>query len=169
MKYKFEKVFDCPPQRLVEVMFRKGITEELKKAMNTLVEAETLFWEDKGDRIERKVRYLPVPAIKRVGPKKVEPKWMEWVEESVFYKDQMRGEYRNVPTTPGVAKKMENHGEITFQSLPGGRTKRVISGELKVKVPILGKIAERLIYSYAQKILEDEANALVKYLEDTQE
>ena len=169
MKYKFEKVFDCSPQRLIEVMFRKGITEELKKSMTTLVEAETLSWEDTGDKIVRRVRYLPVPAIKRVGPKKVEPKWMEWVEESVLYKDKLRGEYKNIPTTPGIAQRMENHGEITFQTLPNGKTKRVITGELKVKVPILGKIAERLIYSYAQKILEDEANALIKYLKDTEE
>ena len=167
MKYKFEKVFDCEPQRLMEVMFSKGITERLKEDMTTLVEAETIQWEDKGDRIERKVRYLPIPMIKSIGPRKVEPKWMEWIEESVLYKDKMRVEYKNIPTTPGVAKKMENHGEMTFHLLPGGRTKRVISGELKVKVPILGRIAERVIASYAEKILEDEANALNRYIKAT--
>lgn len=164
MKYKFEHIFDVNVEKLMDTMFRKGITEELKPDMKTIVEAETLDYEAKGDQVTRRVRYLPVPAIKSVGIKKVKPEWMEWVEESRLDKKARHVTYRNVPTTPGVAERMENHGEMAFESVGTDRSRRVISGELKVKVMFFGRLVEPLIKSYAGKILEDEAQALMKFL-----
>lgn len=169
MKYRFEHVFDVSPEKLMETMFRKGVTEELKPDMTTIVDAETLEYEDGGDRIRRRVRYLPVPAIRSVGIKKVQPEWMEWVEESELDKKAGHVTYRNVPTTPGVAQRLENHGEMSFDGLGPDRTRRVISGELHVKVRFFGRLVEPIIKSYAGKILEDEARALMKFLRENRD
>jgi len=166
MKYKFEHIFEADPKELMNTMFRKGITEEMKPDMKTIVEAETLEYNDEGDIVSRRVRYLPVPMIKSVGPKTVQPEWMEWVEESTLDKKAMHVTYRNVPTTGGVAKRLENHGEMQFEAVGAGRTRRTISGELRVKVRFFGRLVEPMIKSYAGKILEDEAHALMKFLRE---
>ena len=52
---------------------------------------------------------------------------------------------------------------ITFRDV-GGKTERTISGELEIKVFLLGKIAEKLIYVEAEKILNQEAAALASFI-----
>ncbi len=166
MKYKFEHIFDVSPEKLMATMFDNGITEKLKPAMTTILEAETLEYKARDNRISRRVRYLPVPAIKSVGPKKVKPEWMEWIEESELDKTARLVTYRNVPTTPGVAERLENHGEMRFEQLGPNRTRRIISGELRVKVRFFGRLVEPMIKNYAGKILEDEARALMQFLKE---
>jgi len=165
MKFKYEHDFPCERRRLVEAIFDNGITERLKASMSTVTDAETLDWRRDGDRIFRRVRYLPVPMINEIAGKKVEPEWMEWVEESEIDLTACRAVFRNVPTTRGVADLLENSGVMEFFEIGGGRTRRVITGELKIKVFLVGKIAEMIIADTARKILDDEAAAMRKELQ----
>ena len=80
MKYRFENEFSCSGEEVLRAMFEEGISELLLPDMDHVIEAETLEWKEDKGVITRKVRYLPVPVIKSVGPKKVNPKWMEWIE-----------------------------------------------------------------------------------------
>ncbi len=165
MKFKYEHDFPCDRRRLVEAIFENGVTERLKGSMITVLDAETLEWSRDGDRIRRRVRYLPVPLIGDVGGKKVEPQWMEWVEESEIDLAACRASFENVPTTAGIVPLLENTGTMEFVDLGGGRTRRIISGELKIKVFLVGKIAELIIADTARKILDDEAAAMKSLLE----
>ncbi len=166
MKYRFEHEFACDPDTLMRTMFEEGLIEGLKPSLTRLLEGESLAWEGTSSGVKRRVRYLPVPKIRSVGPKKVDPRWMEWVEESEVDYSRARGRYRNVPTTPRVAELLKNHGEFEFVGLPGGRTRRVMTGELRVEVFMLGAIAERVIHAYAKEILDEEAGALARLLAD---
>ena len=98
MKYRFEHEFPCDRDTLMSAMFEKGVVEVLKPRMSRVQEAETLSWSESAGRITRKVRYLPVPKIHSVGPKKVEPRWMEWIEESSLDVKSGRAHYSNIPT-----------------------------------------------------------------------
>lgn len=164
MKFKYEHEFPCERRRLVEAIFDNGVTERLKCHMTTVLDAETLEWARDGDTIRRKVRYQPVPMISDVGGKKVEPQWMEWVEESEIDMAACTARFRNVPTTAGIVPLLENSGVMEFFDIGGGRTRRVISGELKIKVFFVGKFAELIIADTARKILDDEAAAMKKLL-----
>ncbi len=166
MKYRFEHEFACDRDTLMKIMFEKGVIEVLKPRMTHVQEAETLSWAEEPGRIVRKVRYMPVPKIHSVGPKKIEPRWMEWVEESKL--DLVRGTatYVNVPTTHKVAELLKNHGDMQFESAGPGRTRRILSGELKVQVFIIGAVAERVIYSYAAEIVNEEAAALARLIQE---
>jgi len=164
MKYRFEHEFACDPDTLMQTMFEQGLIEVLKPSMTLLLEGQSLDWERTPRGVRRRVRYLPVPKIQSVGPKKVEPRWMEWVEESEVDFQAARGRYRNVPTTAGVANLLKNQGEFEFVRLGAGRTRRVMTGELRVEVFVLGAIAERFIHAYAKEILDDEAGALARLI-----
>lgn len=164
MKYRFEHEFPCDRETLIRTMFEKDVIESLKGSMPHLAEGESLDWKEAGSRIQRRVRYRPVPKIESVGPKKVEPRWMEWIEESEVDVQAGRGTYRNVPTTEKIAELLKNHGELTFTQVAPGRTVRVMSGELKVHVFLLGAVAERVIHGYAREILDEEAAALARLI-----
>ncbi|HPB50955.1 MAG TPA: DUF2505 family protein [Myxococcota bacterium] len=160
MKFKYEHDFPTDRNSLISAIFDNGVTERLKAHMSTVMDAQTLEWTRDGDRIRRRVRYLPVPMINDVGGKKVEPQWMEWVEESEVDLAAGRAEFRNVPTTSGIVPLLENTGVMEFVELDGGHTRRIITGELRVKVFLVGRIAELIIADTARKILDDEAAAM---------
>jgi len=166
MKYRMEHEFPRDRETLIREMFQDGIIELLKPRMTQILEAETLSWEEKDGVIRRRVRYLPVPKIASVGPKKVEPRWMEWVEESEVDLSTGVARYVNVPTTRRVAKLLKNQGRIEFLATGPTRARRVLSGELRVEVFLLGALAERLIYVYAKEIVDEEARAMTGFLSE---
>lgn len=163
VKYSLNHKFDVDGKTLLRTMFSKDIVATLKPLMKTIIEAETLMWEQDGNVVRRRVRYLPVPKIKSVGPKKVNPKWMEWVEESEVDLENLVVRYCNIPTNGKVAELLKNSGEMHVVQIADGCI-REIKGELLVRVFLLGSIAERLIYSYAKEILDEEANAMKQVL-----
>lgn len=166
MKFEISHRFKAPAAKVIEAFLDGDMGPILTQEMTTILEIETLSREDDGKRVHLRNRYLPVPLIKRVGPKKVDPKWMEWVAELDFDLQTGKGTFRNVPTTQRVAALMENHGTITVREEADGTTVRTLSGELKIKVALLGRIAEKIIQSNAEKILAEEASILQRQIDE---
>lgn len=164
MKFKYEHDFPCEREKLLTSIFEEGITEVLKPGMKTVTDAETLEWRRDGNRIFRRVRYLLVPIIDEIAGKKVDPKWMEWIEESEVDLSAGRARFKNVPTTKSIADLMDNHGVMEFVDIGGGRSRRIISGELKIKVFLVGKIAEMIIADKARGLVDEEAEVMRRRL-----
>jgi len=164
MKFELRHTFDFPVEEVERVLFGEELLAILTRRMSTIIEIEALTMERTGDRLTRRIRYLPEPIIKSVGVKKVEPEWMEWVEESEYDYATHRGTFANIPARNRIAEVMKNHGTLTLRELPGGRCERVLLGELRVKVFVVGKIAERIIHSNAARILDEEAAILKEVL-----
>lgn len=165
MKFELRHTFDHPLEEVERVLFSEELLEILTQRMGTIIEIEALTNERVGDRLTRRIRYLPEPIIKSVGVKKVEPEWMEWVEESSYDYSTHRGTFANIPARNRIAEVMKNSGTLTLTELPGGRCERVLHGDLRVKVFMVGKIAERIIHSNAAKILDEEAAILKQVLQ----
>ena len=111
--------------------------------------------------------------IKKVGPKEVPPEALAFVQESTLDRSGKKLSFRNVAEHPKVNKHLESSGTFTFRDM-GGKTERTISGELKVvNLPFLLKplavIAEQIIYSEAQKLLNEEAQAFSQFLKSRQQ
>ena len=164
MKFEFKHTFDVDVEELERAIFHEKLAAFLQEKVPSVVKIEPLERDDGPDFIERKVRYEPVPMIKKVGPKKVPPEAMIWVEESKYDKKRRMLTFDNVPTHPKVKKLMSNRGTIRLSSLGPGRCERRMESELKIKVPILGRIAEKMIFKSAGKIIEEEAVAMKAFL-----
>jgi hypothetical protein len=163
MKFELKHTFDAPIDDVVAAMFDPALFEHLKQNMATLHDVKPLDRKEDATAIERKTRYMPEPLIKRVGPKEVPPGAMAFIEESHFDKGARRLSFENIPDVATLRKFLVNRGVITFRDL-GGKTERTIQGELEVKVFLLGRIAERLIYGEAEKMLNEEAKALASFI-----
>ncbi len=164
MKFRFEHEFDVDVERLEEAMFSEELPAFLKEHMPSLKDMEVLERREEGERLMRKVRYEPVPLIEKVGPKRVPPEAMIWVEESSYDRKRKVLDFKNVPTHPKVRGLMKNYGTVELQSAGPGKSRRTMQGELKVSVPILGRVAEKIIFKTAGKVIEEEAKALEQFL-----
>lgn len=157
MHFKFSHDFDAPLAELERVMFHDGLFPLLEQRMENIIKVEPLEVKRDGARMTRKVRYLPVPMIKSIGVKKVEPEWMEWIEESSYDFKSHSGTFRNVPARYRIAAVLSNSGTLRLESNGRGGSRQCLEGELVVSVFMVGKIAERIIHSNAVKLLEEQA------------
>lgn len=162
----FEIVHTLPadPETVMRVMLEKAYYEYLQQHHPDVDRIEMLSVEDLGATVRRRVHYQPKPIIKSVGPKKVPPEAMAWVEESTLDKASRRLTFRNIPVKDWVQERMTNTGTIELLDAGNGQTRRVVAGELKVKFPLLGAIAERVIHGKAKDLLDGEARLFGEYL-----
>jgi len=161
MKFEYTHEFSAPIERIERLMTHPDINRIMTERMTTIIGTEVKARVEEGAVVRRKVLYKPEPMIKSVGPMKVEPRWMEWVEESTYDVSRHEGRFVNTPVIGQIAEKMVNNGTVRFVSTQKG-CRRVLTGELTVKIFIVGKIAEKIIASTAEKILKEEADLLEK-------
>ena len=168
MKFELKHTFDASVDEVIAGLSDPAFPDFMKANMKSISDMKPVDRKENGDRLEWKLRVVPVPIIKRVGPKEVPPEALAFVQESVLDRTAKRVTFKNVAAHPRVLKHLENGGTITFRDL-GGKTERTISGELKVVgLPFLLKplsgIAESIIYGEAQKLLNEEALVFAQFL-----
>ena len=166
MRFEIVHSFDAPLEKVEEAVLGEPFLAYLRQHHSQMMEAAAQSIESEGDRVRRKVRYRPKPIIEKIGPKRVPPEWMAWIEESTYDRRRHVLDFRNVPTVRRVADLLENRGTMRFSADGPTRTRRVIEGELKVKVFVLGAIAERIIHKQAEGLLAEEARLLQRFLRE---
>ena len=170
MHFEFTHRFRAPSAVVLQAMLDPRFPEYLLSHHPKMLEAVVLERNDSGDVVRRRVRYLPKPIIESVGPKKIPPEYLAFVEESSIDLHAKTFEFKNVPTVAGVAKHLVNGGSMSFVDANGG-CERHAKGSLEIKnLPFLlrplGALAERIIYSEAQKLLDAEAEVLQSFIDE---
>ena len=168
MKFELKHTFNAPVDAVIDAMSDPAFPDFMKSHMKLMSDIKPIDRKEEGGRLSWRLRCVPVPMIKRVGPKEVPPEALAFVQESTIDRAAKRINYKNVAEHPKVLKHLESSGSFSFRDL-GGRTERVISGELKVtNLPFLLKplagIAEKLIYSNAENLLNEEAQVFGEFL-----
>jgi hypothetical protein len=168
MRFELKHTFDAPVDEVIAGMADPAFPEFMKSHMQSMSDIKPVDRKESDGRLEWKLRCVPKPIIKRVGPKEVPPEALAFVQESALDRAGKRLTFKNIGEHPKVKKHLENSGVITFRDL-GGRTERTTSGELKVtNLPFLLKflapVAEQLIYSNAQNLLNEEARVFSDFL-----
>lgn len=168
MKFELKHTFDAPVDAVIDAMTDPAFPDFMKQHMKLMSDIKPVDRKEEGGRLSWRLRCVPVPMIKKVGPKEVPPEALAFVQESTIDRAQKRISFKNVAEHPQVKKHLENSGSFSFRDL-GGKTERTIAGELKVtNLPFLlkplGPIAERLIYSNAENLLQEEARVFGEFL-----
>ncbi len=165
MKFEFEHVFSAPVAKVEESFLSPGFLEALRERMTSVKEIEALDFDDQGRTVRRRVRYRLHPIIKRVGLKKVPPEAFEWVEESEYDRETHSMTFTNVLTHPRLRPLFINRGRVTLTP-DGAKTVRRLEGELVVNVPVLGRVAEKVVHSRAAEILAEESKILESLIKE---
>lgn len=168
MHFELKHTFDASVDAVIDAMTDPDFPAFMKQNMKMMSDIKPLDRKEQGGRLEWRLRCVPIPLIKRVGPKEVPPEALAFVQESSLDRAARKLAFKNVAEHPRVNRHLENSGSFTFREV-GGKTERTISGELKVtNLPFLLKplagIAEKLIYSNAQDLLNEEARVFADFL-----
>lgn len=168
MRFELKHTFDAPVDAVIDAMIDPEFPAFMKANMKMMTDIQPVDRKEDGGRLEWRLRCVPEPIIKSVGPKEVPPEALAFIQESSLDRAAKRLSFRNLAEHPRVKKHLENSGTFTFRDL-GGRTERTISGELKVtNLPFLLKplagLAEKLIYSNAEKLLQEESRVFGEFL-----
>jgi len=168
MKFELKHTFDAPVDAVIEAMADPAFPDFMKSHMKLMSDIRSIDRKEEGGRLSWRLRCVPVPMIKHVGPKEVPPEALAFVQESTIDRAAGRISFKNVAEHPKVLKHLESSGTFSFRDI-GGRTERTISGELKVtNLPFLlkplGGIAEKIIYSNAENLLNEEAKVFGEFL-----
>jgi hypothetical protein len=116
--------------------------------------------------LRRRVRYTPrahdrVPAF---GRGLVTPEMLIWIEESAYDRAQQRIDYTTHPNLPERWRdRFESSGRFTFRQTASGVV-RSIAGEINVRVPLVGGLAERVLVREVRAAFDTDANLLASWL-----
>ena len=165
MDFELTHTFDIDLQSFEKLFLEPAYLEFLEKNVPNIAKIEALESEDNGGMLRRKVRYSPKAGAYKVGPKTVPTPWTVFDEESQFTRASHSLTFVNKPHIPQMLRdKFSNTGSLTLAADGPGRVKRTIKGQIHVKIFLLGKIAERIIYKAGTELIEQEAAALKKYI-----
>jgi hypothetical protein len=84
-----------------------------------------------------------------------------WDEHSVYEMPKHRGRWHIVPNVkPEWRRFFSSTGSYEIEPLGDGRSRRVVRGDLELRVRVVRQVAERLIVSEVRKAFEAEAATL---------
>jgi len=169
MHFHFSHEFQAPREVVASCMLSSDYLPFAVAHHPKLLKAELIDRSETATHITRAIRYLPRPVIESIGKKKIRPEWFEFVENSTWDKAKFQLSFENVPTTKTIANALVNKGTLTLLERGPSRTERITEGELALKLPLLLRplalLAERLIYSEAEKLLNGEAETFRQWLD----
>jgi hypothetical protein len=84
-----------------------------------------------------------------------------WDEESVYDMARHEGRWKIVPNVkPEWQKYLAASGKYAVEALGGGRSRRLVTGDIELRVRVVRQMAERLLVGEVKKAFEAEAATL---------
>jgi hypothetical protein len=152
MKLQIEHTFGVTPAEYAAFYFDEGFSEDLCAAVKL---GRTLLRLDRTPtRLIRHVRCEPVREVPAPLAKLMDGHRFHYVEELDFDLETLRGRWRVVPSL--IPDKVDASGTHDFEDA-GGKTRRVVRGEVKVSVFGIGGLVERFVIGEVQKSYDDAA------------
>ena len=83
MKFELKHTFDAPVDVVTREFMNPDLLPHLAANMpKTMVAIKPVERAEKDGKITRRTHYTPQPLIRSIGPKKITPEMMAWIEES---------------------------------------------------------------------------------------
>lgn len=161
MDFEIEQRFSAPADAVAEALLDTDYQASLHD-VGPLKDRELL--EQRRERSGRVVRRVRCVLGRDLGAAKKFLRGADpaWVEEAHWDPDGMKWEWRIHPEV--AAELLSAEGEIVLHE-KGDDTVRVVTGNVKVKVPLYGGRVEEVIVKELEAAYSDEADRLTAWLE----
>lgn len=162
MDFEIAHAFDAPPERIAEVLLDEDFQRSLGD-IGALAEREVLDQKEHPDgRVERRIRCVLDIEISGAAQRFLGDGPPAWVEEAAWDPDSLAWSWTIHPEVGGDLLTAKG---TTAISADGHAGVRIVSGSLKVRVPLYGSKVERWILSGLESAYDDEADRLAEWLE----
>src|SRR5437899_2936788 len=131
MNFKLEHTFDAPIDAVMAALADPAFPAFLRGRMKSMQSIDPVDRKEEAGSVQWRLRCVPTPIIKSVGPKRISPESLAFVQEMRLDPKARRASFKNVAEHPRVRAHLENGGTIEFRE-ENGRTRRTLSGELKI-------------------------------------
>jgi len=114
-----------------------------------------------GGVLDRVWRYQANVHVPHFASAYVTREMCAWDEESVYTMARHAGRWTIVPNVkPEWRRYFTSSGTYTIEALGGGRSRRVVEGDLELHVRVVRQVAEKLILAEVRKAFDAEAATL---------
>jgi hypothetical protein len=157
--------FDIPLDALELAVISPSLVDKFGATVNRLrVGIEKVTERSRSLRngvLERVWRYQANVNVPQFARGHLTREMCAWDEQSVYEMARHRGRWTIVPNVkPEWRRYFSSAGSYEIESLGDGRSRRVVQGELDLRVRVVRQVAERLILSEIRKAFDAEATTL---------
>lgn len=160
MKFSVEQRFDALADQVARALADPQLYEALPD-LPKLSRPELVAHDVRGDVVHLALRYQFDGELSSAARAVVDPARLTWVERSTHDLATRTGTYTMEPDH--YADRFRCNG--TFRCVEAGTgCRRVVDGDLRVRVPLVGGAVERAIVSGLHEHLDQQAPAVVAHL-----
>lgn len=161
MKFRIVQEFDAPPADTQDAYLDPAFLESMG-SLPKLGAPQLLADERGGDVVRRRIRFHFAGDLNSAVRAVVDPAKLSWVEESVTSLADLTTSWTIRPDH--YADKLSSHGESRLEPAGEAGTCRITTGEVKVKVFLVGSKVEAAIVSGMEEHAVLERAALISHL-----
>jgi hypothetical protein len=162
MHFEVAHEFDIPLDALELAVLSPTLVESLAPRLQSVEWVRQKEHRFDGSRLERVWAYQANVKLPSFARPYVTKEMCAWEERTIYRLGEHASSWTIYPQVrPEWAKYFTAGGRYRLVSLPGGRTRRIVEGELALHVPPgIRHLGERLILGEMKKTLEAEAATL---------
>lgn len=159
--FQISHEFDVPLDALELAVLSPDLFSRLQRHLKNMEEVRQIKHALEDGVLERVWAFQANVKVPVFAQKVVTREMLSWDEQSKYTISKHAAAWVVVPNVrPEWQKYFHAEGTYTLLPLASGRTRRVVEGDLSLKVPVVQKVAERAILGEVKKTFEAEAETL---------
>lgn len=161
MRFEIVHEFDIPLDALELAVLSPTLVDKMAERLPSIGKVSQKEHKLEAGRLERVWSYQANVKIPNFASSVVTKDMLAWDERSTYDLKRHASEWKIVPNIkPEWRKYFDASGSYELVPTGAGGTKRIVRGELELKVPLVRQMAERMIVNEVRKTFDAEAATL---------
>jgi Protein of unknown function (DUF2505) len=160
MNFRIEQRITAPLTAVESALIDREFIAATAK-LPKLGDPEVLEQQRDGDRVHQRIRYRFTAELSSAVTRVIDPAKLTWVDDARFDLASHTARHRILPDY--YADRLQASYDVILEPL-GDSTRRLATGELKVRIPLVGGRVERAIVSGLEEHAAAEADLLGRWV-----
>jgi hypothetical protein len=163
MRFQLQQHIAAPVDAVVAAFVDPGFYESLE-ALPNLARPELLSHEETGTHVRMRVRYRFTGPLNAAVRAAIDPKKLTWVEDADHDLVAHRVSFQMI--ADHYADRFTSSGTYRFEPAGAAATTRNCSGDIKIRIPLVGGRVENAIISGLNEHLDSEVDLVERWIAD---
>ena len=163
MRFQLQQRIAAPVDAVVAAFVDPGFYESLE-ALPNLGRPELLSREEKGSIVQMRVRYRFTGQLSAAVRAAIDPKRLTWVEEADHDLAAHHVSFRMI--ADHYADRFTSSGTYRFDPAGEAATTRNCTGDIEIRMPLVGRRVENAIVSGLREHLGSEVDLVERWIAD---